>query len=87
MCVSACVVVEFYFVFIGILGLQGGSELLVCDSGTVIASLSFHPSVRLLAIATFNEIIFWDWALGPFPLARTSTGNSKEKVRYRSSLN
>ncbi|CAL8127118.1 unnamed protein product [Orchesella dallaii] len=60
--------------------LKGGSELLVTDSGTVIASLAFHPTVRLLAIATFNEIIFWDWG-HPYPLARCSTENTKEKVR------
>lgn len=61
--------------------LKGGSELFVTDSGTVIASLAFHPRVRLLAIGTFNEVIFWDWSRGPIPLARTSTENHKEKVR------
>lgn len=59
---------------------QSGSELLVTDSGTVIASIAFHPTVRLLAIGTFNEVIFWDWSRS-VPLARCSTENTKEKVR------
>lgn len=65
--------------------IQGGSELLITDSGTVIASLAFHPTVRLLAVATFNEIVFWDWS-HPYPLARCSTENTKEKVRYENSM-
>jgi hypothetical protein len=62
--------------------LKGGSELLITDSGTVIASLAFHPTVRLLAIGTFNEVLFWDWSRGDVPLARCCTENNKEKVRY-----
>jgi len=55
--------------------------MLVTDSGTVVASLAFHPTVRLLAIATYNEIIFWDWGR-PYPMGRCSTENPREKVRY-----
>jgi hypothetical protein len=28
----------------------------------VISSLSFHPVERLLVIATYNELHFWDWS-------------------------
>lgn len=49
-------------------------------SQTVIASLAFHPSERLVVIATYNEIHFWDWSQSePFAVATTRT--EKEKVR------
>jgi activator-of-BECN1-regulated-autophagy protein 1 len=28
----------------------------------VISSLTFHPVERLLVIATYNELHFWDWS-------------------------
>lgn len=60
---------------------QGGSEIWNAESQTVIASLAFHPSERLLVIATYNEIHFWDWSKSqPFAVATTKT--EKEKVRY-----
>jgi WD40 repeat protein len=40
--------------------LHGGSEVW-CTEG-VIASLAFHPVDRLLVVATFNELHFWDWS-------------------------
>ncbi|XP_012280733.1 uncharacterized protein LOC105699895 [Orussus abietinus] len=61
--------------------LSGGSEVWNAESQTVIASLAFHPSERLLVIATYNEIHFWDWSRSE-PFAVTSTRNDKEKVRY-----
>ncbi|XP_011267694.1 probable serine/threonine-protein kinase DDB_G0282963 isoform X3 [Camponotus floridanus] len=61
--------------------LNGGSEIWNADSHTVIASLAFHPFERLLVIATYNEIHFWDWSKSqPFAVAATKT--EKEKVRY-----
>ncbi|KAM0734884.1 Activating molecule in BECN1-regulated autophagy protein 1 [Formica fusca] len=61
--------------------LSGGSEIWNADSHTVIASLAFHPFERLLVIATYNEIHFWDWSKSqPFAVAATKT--DKEKVRY-----
>lgn len=60
---------------------QGGSEVWTASSTTVIASIAFHPSDRVLVIATFNEIYFWDWSK-PEPFVHTSTSNPKEKVRY-----
>ncbi|XP_014479238.1 PREDICTED: uncharacterized protein LOC106746762 isoform X2 [Dinoponera quadriceps] len=61
--------------------LSGGSEIWNAESQTVIASLAFHPSERLLVIATYNEIHFWDWSKSqPFAVATTKT--EKEKVRY-----
>ncbi|XP_050597246.1 activating molecule in BECN1-regulated autophagy protein 1B-like isoform X2 [Bombus affinis] len=48
---------------------------------TVIASLAFHPSEKLLVIATNNEIHFWDWSQ-PEPFAVISTKTRIEKVRY-----
>ncbi|XP_072765111.1 uncharacterized protein [Anoplolepis gracilipes] len=61
--------------------LSGGSEIWNADSHTVIASLAFHPFKRLLVIATYNEIHFWDWSKSqPFAVAATKT--DKEKVRY-----
>lgn len=64
-----------------IVALQGGSEVWNCESHSVIASLAFHPTERLLVIATFNEIHFWDWSISK-PFAIASTRNEKEKVRY-----
>ncbi|XP_043258812.1 uncharacterized protein LOC122401023 isoform X1 [Colletes gigas] len=61
--------------------LNDGSEVWNAESQTVIASLAFHPSERLLVIATYNEIHFWDWSQSePFAVATTRT--NKEKVRY-----
>lgn len=51
------------------------------DSQTVISSLAFHPVDRLLVIATYNELYFWDWSQ-PKPFMQTCTSNAKEKVRY-----
>lgn len=58
---------------------QGGSEVWTARSTTVIASIAFHPSDRVLVIATYNEIYFWDWSK-PEPFVHTSTSNPKEKV-------
>ncbi|KYN00117.1 Activating molecule in BECN1-regulated autophagy protein 1 [Cyphomyrmex costatus] len=61
--------------------LSGGSEIWNAESNTVIASLAFHPFERLLVIATYNEIHFWDWSKSQ-PFAVTATKTDKEKVRY-----
>lgn len=45
----------------------------------MIASLAFHPSDRVLVIATYNEVYFWDWSR-PEPFAHVATSNAKEKV-------
>lgn len=58
---------------------QGGSEVWTAENQTVIASLAFHPSDRVLVIATFNEVYFWDWSR-PEPFAHVATSNAKEKV-------
>lgn len=60
---------------------QGGSELWTVEGQTSIASLAFHPSDHLLVIASYNEILFWDWSQ-PEPFAKCSTLNEKEKIRY-----
>ena len=59
--------------------LHCGSELWVTDG--VIASLAFHPVERLLVIATFNELHFWDWSQSK-PLVKIVTSNDRERVRY-----
>lgn len=46
----------------------------------MIASLAFHPSERLLVIATFNEVHFWDWSQSE-PFAVIETKHVKERVR------
>ncbi|KAL1457955.1 hypothetical protein WDU94_008135, partial [Cyamophila willieti] len=51
------------------------------ESQTVIASLAFHPTDRLLVIASYNEVLFWDWSC-PAPFAKSTTINEKEKVRF-----
>ncbi|KAK3927156.1 Activating molecule in BECN1-regulated autophagy protein 1 [Frankliniella fusca] len=61
--------------------LHGGSEVWTVEGQTSIASLAFHPSDRLLVIASYNEIYFWDWSQ-PEPFARCCTLNEKEKIRY-----
>ncbi|XP_063972497.1 uncharacterized protein LOC135160180 [Diachasmimorpha longicaudata] len=61
--------------------LAGGSEIWNTEPQTVIASLAFHPTKRLLVIATYNEIHFWDWS-EPEPFAVATTRNGKERVRY-----
>ncbi|XP_051154473.1 probable serine/threonine-protein kinase DDB_G0282963 isoform X2 [Leptopilina boulardi] len=61
--------------------LSGGSEVWNSDGQTVIASLAFHPSERLLVIATFNEVHFWDWSQSE-PFAVIETKHVKERVRY-----
>uniref|UniRef100_A0A1B6FRC8 Uncharacterized protein n=1 Tax=Cuerna arida TaxID=1464854 RepID=A0A1B6FRC8_9HEMI len=61
--------------------LSGGSEIWMAESQTVIASLAFHPIDRMLVIASYNELHFWDWSQ-PEPFAKCFTSNEKEKVRY-----
>ncbi|XP_043513577.1 activating molecule in BECN1-regulated autophagy protein 1-like isoform X2 [Frieseomelitta varia] len=61
--------------------LRDGSKIWNTESQTVIASLAFHPSEKLLVIATNNEIHFWDWSQSK-PFAIISTKTSIEKVRY-----
>ncbi|XP_043603441.1 activating molecule in BECN1-regulated autophagy protein 1-like isoform X4 [Bombus pyrosoma] len=61
--------------------LRDDSKVWNVESQTVIASLAFHPSEKLLVIATNNEIHFWDWSR-PEPFAVISTKTSIEKVRY-----
>lgn len=62
---------------------QGGSEMwsvTASEVTTVIASLAFHPSERLLVIATNSTLYFWDWNI-PQPFAKCSTANEKQKLR------
>ncbi|CAH1105696.1 unnamed protein product [Psylliodes chrysocephalus] len=61
--------------------LSGGSEVWTAVNQTVIASLAFHPNDRVLAIATYNCVYFWDWSK-PEPFVSAATYNVKEKVRY-----
>ncbi|VEN49823.1 unnamed protein product [Callosobruchus maculatus] len=61
--------------------LSGGSEVWTAAHQTVIASLAFHPNDRVLVIATYNEVYFWDWSK-PEPFVHAATSNPKEKVRY-----
>ncbi|KAI9553265.1 hypothetical protein GHT06_021161 [Daphnia sinensis] len=64
--------------------LSGGSEMwsvTATEVTTVIASLAFHPSERLLVIATNSTLYFWDWNI-PQPFAKCSTANEKQKLRY-----
>ncbi|PNF35022.1 hypothetical protein B7P43_G12139 [Cryptotermes secundus] len=61
--------------------LHGGSEIWTAESQTVIASLAFHPTDRMLVIATYNELHFWDWSQ-PIPFTKCYTSNQREKVRY-----
>ncbi|XP_057325160.1 uncharacterized protein LOC130667536 [Microplitis mediator] len=61
--------------------LHGGSEVWTSSHPAVIASLAFHPSERLLIIATHNQIHFWDWRHSK-PFAVASTRSDKEKVRF-----
>ena len=70
--VSVCILLLFFH--------QGGSEIWTTNSETVIASLAFHPTQRLLVIATYNEIHFWDWS-DPAPYSVVTTRSEKEKVR------
>lgn len=59
---------------------QGGSEIWMAESQTVIASLAFHPVDRMLVIGTYNELHFWDWSR-PEPFAKCFTLNEREKIR------
>ena len=59
--------------------LGDGCEVWRADG--VVASLAFHPTDRLLVVATFNELHFWDWSQS-IPFAKVSTSSEKEKVRY-----
>lgn len=63
--------------------LKGGSEMwsvMTSEVTTVIASLAFHPSERLLVIATNSTLYFWDWNI-PQPFAKCSTASEKQKLR------
>jgi len=55
-----------------------GSEVWKTDG--VVASLAFHPTDTLLAVAAFDELLFWDWRR-PEPFAKVKTRH-EEKVRF-----
>ncbi|KAH6937917.1 hypothetical protein HPB50_005241 [Hyalomma asiaticum] len=61
--------------------LRGGSEVWSSREGTVISSLAFHPLEPLLAIATANRVVLWDWRKGQ-ALATCKTASEREKVRF-----
>ncbi|XP_078041387.1 uncharacterized protein LOC144472302 isoform X2 [Augochlora pura] len=61
--------------------LNDGCKVWDTQNETVIASLAFHPTERLLLIATCNEIYFWDWTV-PVPYYAASTRVDGRKVRY-----
>ncbi|CAG0892275.1 unnamed protein product [Cyprideis torosa] len=63
--------------------LMGMSEIWRHPRGTAIASLSFHPTSRILAIASGHEVIFWDWSLCE-ALDSGTTGAECDKVRSAS---
>lgn len=46
-----------------------------------VAGLSFHPSERVLAVATVNEVYFWDWSQ-PEPFTKVKTRHEQERVRF-----
>ncbi len=59
---------------------QGSSEVWQSDNHSMIASLSFHPRDQVLAIATNDQILLWDWRQ-PVPFASVMISSSQEKVR------
>ncbi|KAG8226901.1 hypothetical protein J437_LFUL007815, partial [Ladona fulva] len=61
--------------------LHGGSELWTAQPDRGIYSLAFHPTDRVLVVATLNELHFWDWSQ-PVPFAKCITASEKEKVKY-----
>ncbi|CAL7941923.1 unnamed protein product [Xylocopa violacea] len=61
--------------------LRDDTKVWNAESQAVIASLAFHPSEKLLVIATNNEIHFWDWRQSE-PFAVITTKTDREKVRY-----
>lgn len=70
---------EFWTLSEGI-NLQDSCEIWQSPGQTVIASLAFHPKVKLLLIATYKDIYFWDWNAS-IMLGQTSTDNEEEKIR------
>ncbi|XP_070563739.1 activating molecule in BECN1-regulated autophagy protein 1A-like isoform X2 [Ptychodera flava] len=60
--------------------LHGGSESWKADTDAAIASLAFHPTDQVLAIATDDRLYLWDWGL-PTPFTYVKTANPKEKIR------
>ncbi|XP_076300137.1 uncharacterized protein LOC143218678 [Lasioglossum baleicum] len=61
--------------------INNGCQLWETENQTVIASLAFHPTKRLLVVATCNQIYFWDWTTAePYDIASTTTDD--QKVRY-----
>ncbi|ESO88951.1 hypothetical protein LOTGIDRAFT_228915 [Lottia gigantea] len=61
--------------------LGGGSEIWHAPNGTVIASLTFHPTDHVLLFATANSVYFWDWSQ-PEPFAICQTNYEYERVRW-----
>ncbi|XP_076220518.1 activating molecule in BECN1-regulated autophagy protein 1A isoform X2 [Nomia melanderi] len=61
--------------------LSDGSKVWNTENQTIIASLAFHPTKRLLVIATCNALYFWDWT-APEPYDVATTRTHEEKVRY-----
>lgn len=61
---------------------SGACEAWINTHGTVIASLSFHPTDHLVLIATCNELHFWDWRQSTQPFPSLTTSSDKERVRF-----
>ncbi|XP_054708748.1 uncharacterized protein LOC129218490 [Uloborus diversus] len=61
--------------------LHGGSEKWKVGNGEVIASLTFHPFLQLVIIASGTSIYFWDWK-DPRPHAWCTTNTHFERVRF-----
>ena len=74
---SSFQVINYYkFLF-----LQGnGSEVFNPPDKAVIASLAFHPTDKVLLIATSNKLYLWRWDQ-PSPFACITTVSPEEKVR------
>lgn len=66
--------------YLSVIYLQDSCEIWRSPGQTVIASLAFHPKVKLLLIATYKDIYFWDWNAS-IMLGQTSTDNEEEKIR------
>lgn len=55
-------------------------ETWIIENNTIISSLDFHPTERILVIASANGIHFWDWSESR-PFAKTTTTHYREKVK------
>lgn len=61
---------------------SGTCDIWRAPPGSEIASLTFHPSEKILVIASGHNLFCWSWAIATEPVLLARTLRSLEKIRW-----